>query len=137
MTIQKALAQADALYKNTFTAEQKTEWLSDLDHRVFNDLVQTHELAQEEAFVPYTAETVATTALLIADPYSRAYVSYLLHQMYFYMAEYDRANNFLARFNAEFDSYAAYYNRTYMPIALPGIVIGIGTDPLTWPSVLE
>ncbi len=128
MTIAQAIAQSSALKPGLFSDSDKTAWLSQLDGQIDAEIIRTHEGAPETAFAPYTQETDPGTQLLIPDPYSKLYVSYLCAQMDFYSAEYARFNNTQRRFELDFREAADWYNRTRLPLKQSGIHLG-ETEP--------
>ena len=52
---------------------------------------------------------------MVPEPWDRMYISYLESQMDYANAEYGRYNNSAAMFQAEYDGFANWYNRTHMP----------------------
>ena len=48
MKISEAISKVDALKPNTFTPEDKVDWLSNLDARVKTQIIDTHEGADKE-----------------------------------------------------------------------------------------
>ena len=49
------------------------------------------------------------------EPWDMMYISYLESQMDYANAEYGRYNNTAAMFQAEYDGFANWYNRTHTP----------------------
>ena len=123
MTIEQALAQSAALKPGPFGNADKIAWLAQLDGQIDAELIRTHEGAPEAPFVPYTAQTDTGTLLIIPDPYSKLYVSYLCAQMDFYSAEYARFNNTQRRFELDWREAADWYNRTHLPVKAAGISV--------------
>lgn len=58
MTIREAIAQIDELRPNTFSQELKVRWLSILDMRIKNDIIDTHEADNGEPPEPPRAQAV-------------------------------------------------------------------------------
>lgn len=119
MTIQAAIDRIDEMKPNVFTDEQKIAWLSEVDNYVIRELYKTHEGWPEGIdFVGYDQDTEMDTILLIPEPYHRIYEHYLAMQMDDKnrdTAEYAKNMN---AFNADWQVYADYFNRTYKPIPL-------------------
>lgn len=128
MKINQAIDRVDSLKPNQFTPEQKMLWLSELDARIYNDLFLTHEENPLESEEEEDGELVDTTPkalspyedmeveLLAPFPYDCMYISYLQARIDEYNEETSRYANSAAMFNAQYDDYARFYNRTHMPI---------------------
>lgn len=122
MKIIEAINRVDALKPNQYTSEQKLTWLSELDARIYNDILCTHEDnpletipeedEEETAIFPYTDEE---TALIAEFPYDCMYVSYLQAKIDEANEETQRYQVSAAMFNAQYDDFARFYNRTHMP----------------------
>lgn len=118
MTILEAINLTDSLKHNAYESHYKVSWLSQLDWKVFNEIIKTHEGYDGAEFIPYDDETVLETAeLLIAEPYCGDIYNYYLQMMI------DRENGEIGKynqsamlFNAAFQDYANWYNRTHMPV---------------------
>lgn len=133
MTIAQALNQSSALKPGPFTGADKTAWLSQLDGQIDAELIRTHQGAPEAGFAPYTAETDTGTELLAPPPYDKMYVTFLMAQMDFYAADYDRFNNLQRRFETEYMEFASWYNRRHMPLGT-GITMGKAGGDISWPN---
>lgn len=116
MEIGQAIERCDALKPNQYSKDDKVQWLSELDLRIFLELIKTHENPAVTEFTGYSNETEDDTELLIPEPYSEIYIHLLSSKIDFYNAEYTRYNNTAALFNARYREYADYYNRTHMPL---------------------
>lgn len=118
MTIAQAIAQIDALKPNLIPQADKLRWLSDLDGMIHHELVSTHELPEDtpETFDGYDADTDATTALLVPEPYAEVYRHYLASQIDLVNAETVKYQNDKALYNNAYLTYSDYYTRTHMPL---------------------
>jgi hypothetical protein len=54
-------------------------------------------------------------ALLIPPPYDDVYIKWLGAQIDYHNAEFDRYNNGMVMFNAGYQSFVDFFNRTHMP----------------------
>lgn len=118
MTIAALLAKVDRLKPNQVDAGDKLSWLSNLDLLIFTTLFQTHATddTTPETFAGYDDSTDQdTTELLVAAPYDDLYVYHLFMQIDLRNMEWQKFNNSTLSFNAAYDKYAAYYNRTHLP----------------------
>ena len=117
MTIMDAIAQADALAPgNSFPEEMKVAWLSDLDGRVKEEIIDLHEGGKDIPFCGYSPDTPGDKELLVNEPYSELYIPYLLSKMDLYQDEITRYNNHTAVFLSLYNGYADKYNRTVTPL---------------------
>ena len=115
MTIIEAINKIDSLKPNAYTQTDKIRWLSLLDGRVKEEVIDTHEGAENTTFNGYNDEELETE-LLIPYPYDEVYSLWLEAQIDYANNEYGRYNNSIAMFNATYSSYERWYNRNHMPI---------------------
>lgn len=115
MTILDAIRQVDGLIHNTYTQEEKVQWLSYVDATVKEQLIDTHEDPPEVIFESYDAYTPMDTVLLVPEPYADLYPRWLEAQIHYYNAEYGKYNQAIAMYNAALKAYTSHYNRTHMP----------------------
>ena len=127
MTIQEILAQVDDIKPNTYDENIKITWLSELEGRIFNDLVLTHEhdLIEDEdgnmvepTFTGYD-ETSENEEVIAPDTYADLYRHYLFTQIDYANSETDRYANSMLMFNNSYQQFADWYNRTYKTIQKP------------------
>lgn len=117
MTISEAMGKLDySRPANQMEDSEKLELLSELDQRVFAEIISVHEGAPETPFEGYSEETDGNTQLLIPEPYSRLYLYYLESELDYRQGEIERQNNSSAAFNQMYAEFAGAYNRTHMPV---------------------
>ena len=117
MTIIEAINKNDALKSNTFSQDDKVEWLSRLDWIIKKQILDTHQGAEHVTFTGYDGNTDLHTPLLVPAPYDEVYLRWLEAQMAYHNDEIDRYNTAITMFNTAYEAYEKYYNRTHMPIA--------------------
>ena len=115
MTIEEAISRIDALKPNTYTQEEKIEWLSTVDGIIKRQIIDTHEDGEDIVFEGYTEDTPLDTELIAGHPYDELYVDWLEAKIDYYNAEYARYNNSITRYNDVFQAYLNNYNRIHMP----------------------
>lgn len=115
MTLSEAINAIDTLKPNTYTPEEKIEWLSIVDGIVKKQVIDTHEDGEEVVFNGYTPDTPLDTELLVGEPYEELYLDWLEAKIDYYNAEYNRYNNSITRYNDMYKDYVNTYNRTHMP----------------------
>ena len=106
VTIEDIIAAVDSLYPNTYERKDKEKWINDVERRVQIEIVDTHE----------NPDIKKENELYVTKPYTDVYVYYLEAQIDKHNTEYDRYSNHMSLFNSTYQDYAAYYNRTHMPI---------------------
>ena len=114
MTINEAINKLDSLKRNTYTQSDKVGWLSKLDLMVKKHIIDTHE-GEEITFTGYDDSTNLETELLVPAPYDEVYLRWMEAQIDYYNGEYEKYNNSVDTFTADFANYQNYYNRTHMP----------------------
>lgn len=115
MTIGKAIMRINTLKPNTYTDNEKIDWLSSLDHMVKRTVIDTHEDGEEVIFDGYDTGTPADTELLIPSPYDDCYINWLESRIDYFNGEYAHYNNSVLRFNELFTAFSNDYNRHHMP----------------------
>lgn len=115
MTISEAINKIDALKQNTFSQQDKIEWLSALDGIIKREIIDTHKNANMITFDGYDKDTDLDTKLLVPAPYDDIYIKWLEAQIDYYNGEIGKYSNSKTMFNAAYSNFARYYNRTIMP----------------------
>ena len=116
MTIAEAISKVDALKPNTYTPEDKIDWLSTLDARVKIQIIDAHECRDHIFFYGYD-EHDEDTELLVPAPYDEMYLRWLEAMIDYHNSDDDRYNNAIKLFNNAYDGYKKHYTRTHMPIS--------------------
>lgn len=128
MTVQQVIDRADAVKPNGVAHEEKVNWLSYLDATIFNDLISTHEIKEEDLmpseFKPYDADEDVDKNLLVTFPYDELYLKYLEMKIDEANGETAKYNNSAIMFNSYFQEYRTQYHRTHLPIANYNMRIG-------------
>lgn len=115
MTIMEAINRIDAVKPNSYPQGEKIRWLNTLDSMVKSKVIDTHEGAEAVKFEGYTEDTNPSTNLLVPAPYDEMYLFWLESKIDYWNGETGRYNNSISMFNASFEEYEKYYNRTHMP----------------------
>jgi hypothetical protein len=117
MTIAEVISKVDALKPNTYTTEDKIGWLSTLDKRVKNKIINAHESQNPVYFYGYESDVDQETILLVPPPYDEMYLRWMEAQIDYYNSENARYNNSIMLFNGIYDDYKRHYTRTRMPVS--------------------
>lgn len=116
MTIQKAIDTADRLRPNQYSEQEKVEWLSTLDKKVYEEVMKISVGMEEGEFAGYDEDTDMDTELLICGIYEDAYIDFLISQYDYYNREMGMYNNSATIFNTKYQEYCSWYRRNNMPI---------------------
>lgn len=116
MTILQAIAAADRMDPNDYSAETKLRWLSAFDGQVRRDVIDTHCGAPKVPFCGYDGTTdVETTELLIPAPYDGVYPVFLSMRIHLQNADAGRCELAKNDFDRAYRSFTDWYNRTHRP----------------------
>ena len=115
MKVREAIDRIDSLKHNTYTNREKVDWLSTLDGIIKDQIIDTHEGDEFVSFAGYNDTEDMETEMLVHAPYDVLYVRWLEAQIDYYNGEIARYNNSMMMYQAAFDAYQRYYNRTHMP----------------------
>ena len=115
MKIIEAINEIDSLNHNTYSEPDKVKWLSRVDWMVKKHIIDTHEGAEDVTFTGYDDLTDRQTELLVPAPHDELYLRWLEAQIHYHNGEYGKYNNAVEMFNASYEDYRKYYNRTHMP----------------------
>lgn len=113
MKIKEAIARFDTLYPNAFTHSEKLSWLSELDGRIFGEVISLYENAPT-VFKGYTSSTSDSTELLVPFPNDDIYIKFMCLKTDLINSDIKRFNNSAMLFNSAFNSFASEYNRTHI-----------------------
>ena len=107
------IERVDLLEPNDYSPEQKLHWLSTLDGRIFRELIETHEGAETTQLPAYVN---GCEELIIGAPYGEnVYYYYLQAMIAAENSETQRYNKRMTLFNAAYQAWTDYYNRTHGP----------------------
>jgi hypothetical protein len=114
MTIQEVISIVDDLMPNQYSKEQKIRWLSTLDGKIFTEVILTHAGAE---YFPYDGYDSDDAELLVKPPYaSDIYTAYLQSRIAAENNEMAKYDQYSTLFNAAYQDFTAFFNRTHMPI---------------------
>ena len=111
MTINEAIARADALRANTANNEQKAEWVSDLD----GQLAGMMNLPMPENKWPEEDRE-----LLMPAPYSEIYVLYLVSKIDYFNQEYMLYANDREAYDKALGEALGWWRRNHRPVFAGG-----------------
>lgn len=107
------IERVDLLEPNDYSPEQKLHWLSTLDGKIWREAIRTHE-AGNAWCGPYTT---GDEELIVGSPYGEdIYYYYLQAMIAAENSETQRYNKRMTMFNAAYQGWTNWYNRTHMPL---------------------
>ena len=115
MTLIEAINRADNLTVNGYSQSEKIAWLSELDGRIKESVIDKHEGGEAVEWVGYNDDTPLDTELLIPKPYDSAYIDWIISKIEYANGEIVRYNNYITRFNDVYGQFVGEYHRTHMP----------------------
>lgn len=108
-TLGQIVAEIDRLKLNTYGGEEKTDWVNQLQGMIRRDAW----LRPGGKSLDWTEDQ--QTPLLLEDSWSGLYTSWLGAQIDFHNGEYDKYQNAMELFNAQWRGYVAWYCNTHHP----------------------
>lgn len=113
MTIAEAIAAANELRPNNISAATKTRWLHQHDCLIWEELVRDYETDTAKPSLEDYADD-DQTVLLVPEEDAELEVNWLLTQIDYHHADYERYNNDAAMWAAGRDAYAKKLGRRIM-----------------------
>lgn len=112
MKARTAIDKFDTLFRNDIPFAVKIDWLKALDHKIYVEIISTHEGAPDS----YSGiDEDGDNDLFVEAPYDDIYVAYLRCKLDETNGETARYINSSQTFNDKLSAFAAQYNRTHMP----------------------
>lgn len=112
MTLNEAIAKIDSLKPNQYTFAEKVAWISDVDGRIYRDLITKHENPEEKTWDgPYDEDSSSALVLLAYEPYTDLYIYYMMAMIDQYNGEFTRYSNDMEQFNNSYQAFADDYIR--------------------------
>ena len=115
MTIIEAINYIDSIKPNNYSQSDKLRWLSKLDARIKEEVIDTHE-DPKVTETPMYDDSSFDAELLAPHPYDEIYPLWLEAQIDYANGEYTKYNNSMSMFNYSYSSFERWYNRKHMPI---------------------
>lgn len=108
MTVSKALSLFDKARKNSISEALKISWLSQLDMKIFCELLKMRGTA---TFSGYSESTPRSTKLLAPDEFAEIYTAYLIMQNDLLNGETERYNCSASVFNSLYYELSCFISR--------------------------
>ena len=114
MTLMEAIHEIDAAKPNTCPVEEKRRWISQLDWKVYGEIMESHE-GTLPSFSGYEQDQPADPVLLIPDSHREVYRYWLEAQIDYANGELTRYNNAITNYNTAYRAFRNHYNRRHRP----------------------
>lgn len=114
MKVNDIITLVDLKEPNSYTTSEKIKWLSNLDGKIFEEVILTHAHEPDAEFEPYTD---GAEELLIGAPYGEElYTHYVIAMIAAGNAEITRYNQQIAMYNACYSQWWNKFNSTHTPL---------------------
>ena len=111
MTLAECISQVDGIEPNAYTYEQKRQWVSECEGKVYTQLflLQPYEYGGMD----YSEDNADVVTLALPQPYDKLYPRYLQAMIHYANGEYDRYANSMQMFNAAWHDAAVWFGQDY------------------------
>ena len=114
MKVIDVIEKVDDLKPNSYSFETKVSWLSQLEEKIYEELVKTHDNPLNIGYSELNEDNTEME-LIAPDRFEEMYIVWIFTKIDFYNGEMSRYNNSALLFNTLYQEFANYWNRTYMP----------------------
>lgn len=111
MTVRQAIEYADAVKPNAFDDATKVRWLNEAEGMVQTKIL----LLSADAIITYDPVRDADTVMLARAPHDKLYPTYLEARTDFANGEYEKYQNTMELFNAQFTEFMRWFATVYNP----------------------
>lgn len=111
MKLREVISYVDSIKPNSFPAEVKVQWINEVEGFVQTDVMLLDILEVSKYSYPEDMET----ELLVANPHSKIYYTYLVAMVDFANGEYNKYANTLQMYNEFLNEYMIWYADHYRP----------------------
>ena len=111
MKIREVISYVDSIKPNAFTDEVKVQWINEVEGYVQTDVMLLDILE----VIKYSYPDDMDTELLVANPHSKIYYTYMVAMVDFANGEYNKYANTLQMYNEFLNEYMIWYADHYRP----------------------
>lgn len=112
MKLKECIEYVDRLKPNAFSNDQKTHWINEIEGRFQTDVLLFDPVTN---ITQYTWADNQDTVLLIREPFTTVYTSYLEAKIDYQNGEYDKAANSFAQFEEQWGDFKCQFLMDYTP----------------------
>ena len=118
MQIDEIIARVDSLEPNQYDKETKLSWISQLDGKIFAEIILTHDDIGRMMYLPYESGDEEPIA---GPPYGEDMYCYYLEAMIaLHNMETSKYNQKMLAYNNAYTEFANWYNRMHRPCTAKG-----------------
>ena len=118
MQIDEIIARVDSLEPNQYDKETKLSWISQLDGKIFAEIILTHDDTGRMMYLPYESGDEEPIA---GPPYGEDMYCYYLEAMIAqHNMETSKYNQKMLAYNNAYTEFSNWYNRTHRPCTAKG-----------------
>lgn len=111
MILSEVIDRVDAIKPNAFDNDAKTMWINECEGMVQTEVF----LLATEEIITYTYADDESAELLVRPPHDKLYISYLMAMIDFANGEYNKYQNTMQLFNAQFSEFMRWFAQNYRP----------------------
>ena len=115
ITIRDIITAADDSRNNNIDSAKKIEWLSQLDEKIYGDIVLRHEDHEDYGDVAFPYNT-DKQVLIAPDRFKEMYETYLMAKIDLQQAENAMYSNDSALHNSAYADFENWYNENHLPV---------------------
>ena len=123
ITLDEVITYFDSQCPNQYSREDKIAWISELDEFIFESIIKGRENPETTEFDGYSAESSGATELLAPSMFKELYRYYIEKSVAYSNREIASFNNASRMFQAYFENYFAWYNRSHKSIQTQSFTI--------------
>lgn len=122
MTISDAILEIGRIKPHQYPDETIIRWLGDLDGRVAQDVLRGSKAEPAEGVLPYR-QGDRLAVLLIPYPHEDVYIKWLMAQIDYANADFDRYNNAMTMFQSQYQAFVDAFTRENVkePVYISGV----------------
>ena len=113
MTLGEAIEIIDKAQPNQIEYDEKVRWLSEMDGKVYHEILRTHRGFEWVKYAPFGPNTPQQHPLLVPHPYDAVYLDYLEMRIADENREQVQYNNALQKYTKKLQEYMDFVNRTF------------------------
>ena len=118
MQIDEIISRVDSLEPNQYEKETKLSWISQLDGKIFAEIILTHDDTGRMMYLPYESGDEEPIA---GPPYGEDMYCYYLEAMIAqHNMETSKYNQKMLAYNNAYTEFSNWYNRTHRPCTAKG-----------------
>lgn len=116
MKLGELLTIVDELKPNHYSAARKIKWVDDLEHRIYEQVIYSHENEENLKYTKINEDSDYNTELVGSGIFEDMYRFYLESMIDLSNQEINKYNNSASMFNEFYENYKDWYRTKHMPV---------------------